>query len=290
MERRKLKRKVQRGISHIFAILMFAFFYIPVIVMVVFSFNNVAKVASPNQRWIGFTTKWYSVLMNDTALWKITCTTLLVAIITTVISVIIGTIGAVGLKKWDFKWKKIITTSLYVPIVIPEIVLAVALMLVLKAVGIKLGLIPMIIGNVTLTLPYVFISVKTRLVGMDPSIEEASLDLGADRVYTFLHVTLPSIMPGIVSGGFLAFTLALGDLIVLNFLADVNTVTLSVKIYSMIKRGISPEINALATIILFVLLLLAVLASTITLLKAKIENKKETELAKAVMAEENNII
>lgn len=275
MERKKLKRKITNSISHIFAILMFAFFYIPVIIMVIFSFNNVARAESPNQKWIGFTFKWYEVLFKDTDLWKITWTTIIIAILTTIIAVILGTLGAVGLKKWNFKGKKIITSSLYIPIVVPEIVLAVALMLVLKAVGIKLGMLPMVIGNVTLTIPYVFMNVKTRLVGMDPSIEEASLDLGADRLYTFLHVTLPSILPGIISGGFLAFTLALGDLIILNFLADANTLTLSVKIYSMIKRGISPEINALATIILVVLLLLVALASVGSVAQSRLDKKKE---------------
>lgn len=274
MEFKKIKKGAVKAVSHIFAILMFAFFYIPVIIMVVFSFNDVANASSPNQKWIGFTTKWYEMLFTDAALWKVTWTTLLIAVITTIIAVFLGTLGAVGLKKWNFKGKSIITSSLYIPIVIPEIVLAVALMLVLKAVGIKLGMIPMIIGNVTLTLPYVFISVKTRLVGMDPSIEEASLDLGANRIYTFLHVTLPSIFPGILSGGFLAFTLALGDLIILNFLADVNTLTLSVKIYSMIKKGISPEINALATLILAALLLLIVLAGVSLMIKGAVEKKK----------------
>lgn len=275
MERKKLKSKFSNSISHIFAVLMFAFFYIPVIIMVIFSFNNVARAESPNQKWIGFTLKWYEVLFQDTVLWKITWTTIIIAIFTTIIAVILGTLGAVGLKKWNFKGKKIITSSLYIPIVVPEIVLAVSLMLVLKAVGIKLGMLPMVIGNVTLTIPYVFISVKTRLVGMDPSLEEASLDLGADRLYTFLHVTLPAIFPGILSGGFLAFTLALGDLIILNFLADADTLTLSVKIYSMIKRGISPEINALATIILGVLMLLVILVSVSAIIKSRLDKKKE---------------
>lgn len=283
MERKKLKKKVLNSIAHIFAVLMFAFFYIPVIIMVIFSFNNVARAESPNQKWIGFTLKWYEVLFKDTALWKITWTTIIIAILTTIIAVILGTLGAVGLKKWNFKGKKVITSSLYIPIVVPEIVLAVALMLVLKAVGIKLGMLPMVIGNVTLTIPYVFISVKTRLVGMDPSLEEASLDLGADRLYTFLHVTLPAIFPGILSGGFLAFTLALGDLIILNFLADVNTLTLSVKIYSMIKRGISPEINALATIILGVLMLLVILVSVSAIIKSRLDKKKEEMTSQVVM-------
>jgi spermidine/putrescine transport system permease protein len=113
-----------------------------------------------------------------------------------------------------------------------------------------LGMAAMILGNATLVLPYVYITVKARLVGMDPSIEEASMDLGASRSYTFLHVTLPAILPGAVSGAFMAFTLALGDLVICSFLADATTVTLPIKVYSQLKRGIKPEINALSTLIL----------------------------------------
>ena len=169
--------------------------------------------------------------------------------IASVIGVVLGTMGAVGLKNAKFKGKKLITNAIYFPLVIPEIVLAVSMLLVFNMSHVSLSLGTIIAGNVTLVLPYVYITVKARLVGMDPSIEEASMDLGADRIYTFMHITLPAIMPGVMSGAFMAFSLVLDELIITSFLANAETTTLPMKVYSMIKKGVSPEINALTTII-----------------------------------------
>ena len=245
MNHRQKKKKAISIISRVYAVLLFLFFYIPVIVMVVYSFND----SRANIVWQGFTTKWYVKLFHDAMLWEIFGKTVLIAVITTLLGVILGTVGAVGLKNAKFKGKKLITNSLYFPIVIPEIVLAVATLLVFNMGNISLSMATIIIGNTTLVLPYVYITVKSRLVGMDPSIEEASLDLGADRFYTFLHITLPAIMPGVMSGAFMSFSLVLDDLIITSFLANAETTTLPLKVYSMIKKGVSPEINALTTMI-----------------------------------------
>ena len=162
---------------------------------------------------------------------------------------VIGTMGAIGYRKSKSNLAKIITNSVYFPIVIPEIVLAVAIFMIFNTMGISLGIPAIIIGNTTVCLPYVYITVKSRLVGMDPSITEASMDLGADRIYTLFHITVPLVMPGILSGAFMAFSLSLDELIITSFLADAGTTTLPMKVYSMMKKGISPEINALTTII-----------------------------------------
>lgn len=239
------KKKLLNGIQKFYVVLLFLFFYAPVAVMIVFSFNT----SKANVVWQGFTTKWYSKLMGDSELWKIFGTTILVALLTTVFATIIGTMGAIGYKKSKGKFAKLITNSVYFPIVIPEIVLAVSMFMIFNTSGISLGVPVIVIGNTTICLPYVYITVKSRLVGMDPSIEEASLDLGADRIYTLLHVTIPQIIPGIVSGAFMAFSLSLDELIVTSFLADAGTTTLPMKVYSMMKKGVSPEINALTTII-----------------------------------------
>lgn len=245
MDKRKVKRKALSGISKLYVILLFVFFYAPVAVMIVFSFNN----SRANVVWQGFTTKWYVKLFSDGELWTVFGKTLLIAVITTALGVVIGTMGAVGFMNAKFKGKKLITNSIYFPIVIPEIVLAIATLLVFNQSGFSLSMGTIIIGNTTLVLPYVYITIKSRLVGMDPSIEEASLDLGANRFYTFMHVTLPGIVPGVMSGAFMAFSLALDDLIITSFLANAETSTLPMKVYSMIKKGVSPEINALTTII-----------------------------------------
>lgn len=245
MDKRKVKKKTLKGISVFYVILMYVFFYAPVTVMIVFSFNN----SRANVVWQGFTTKWYTKLFGDTELWTIFGKTLLIAVITTVLGVVVGTMGAVGYMNAKYKGKKLITNAIYFPIVIPEIVLAIATLLVFNQSGFSLSMGTIIIGNTTLVLPYVYITIKARLVGMDPSIEEASLDLGANRFYTFMHVTLPAIVPGVMSAAFMAFSLALDDLIITSFLANAETSTLPMKVYSMIKKGVSPEINALTTII-----------------------------------------
>lgn len=247
---RMMKKKLFAGLGNFYALLMLAFFYIPVITMVVYSFNN----GRNNNTWGGFTTKWYVELMQDTELWSVFGTTIWIAVISTILAILIGTLGAVGLHKAKFIGKAIITNSMYLPIVVPEIVLAIATFITLENAGFTLGPTAMILGNTTLVLPYVYITVKSRLVGMDPSLQEASLDLGANRSYTFFHIILPEVMPGVMSGAFMAFTLVLDDLIVSSFLADATTVTLPMRVYSMLKKGIKPEINALSTVVLAVFL------------------------------------
>ncbi len=249
-----MKQRENRRASDVFLKIVVAvvmiFVYAPVAVMVVYSFNN----SRANMIWLGFTTQYYTQLFQDQYLWSIFGTTLIIAAVATAIGTVVGTLGAVGFRKHQFFGKELIHYSMYFPIVIPEIVLGVALLLFFDRMGIELGMPTIIIGNATLILPYVYITVNARLVGMDPSIEEASYDLGADRGYTFFHVTLPAIMPGVLSGAFMSFSLVLDELIVTSFLASARITTLPIKVYSMVKKGVTPEINALSTIILFVCL------------------------------------
>ena len=249
-----MKQRENRRASDVFLKIVVAvvmiFVYAPVAVMVVYSFNN----SRANMIWLGFTTQYYKQLFQDQYLWSIYGTTLIIAAVATAIGTVVGTLGAVGFRKHQFFGKELIHYSMYFPIVIPEIVLGVALLLFFDRMGIELGMPTIIIGNATLILPYVYITVNARLVGMDPSIEEASYDLGADRGYTFFHVILPAIMPGVLSGAFMSFSLVLDELIVTSFLARARITTLPIKVYSMVKKGVTPEINALSTIILFVCL------------------------------------
>lgn len=258
MKEKKPEEKVRgRGLriaSRIYLAVVLILLYAPVAVMIKYSFNK----SRANVTWQSFTTKWYVKLFSDGELWHVFLTTLLVSVIATLLGTVIGTMGAVGMRKARFPGSKLITNSIYFPIVIPEIVLAVALLLLFNLQGISLGLPTIIIGNTTLVLPYVYITVKARLVGMDPSIEEASLDLGADRLYTFLHITMPAIWPGVMAGAFMSFSLVLDELIMTSFLADAATVTLPIKVFSMLKKGINPEINALTTIILLAAFLMVV--------------------------------
>lgn len=246
VSKRQKKQKRNLIISTIYACLVYTFIYVPVITLIVFSFNN----QEANTEWKGFTLNYYIRLFNDLELMQIFGLTLFIAVTVTILSAVIGTLGAVGLTKFSFKGKKVVDSSLYIPIIIPEVVLAVAMLSVMSLINFPTGTMAIIIGHTTLTLPYMVITVKSRMAGFDKSIEEASMDLGANRVVTFFRVTLPMIMPGVMSGAFLAFTISLDDFIVSNFVAGPKSVTLPVKVYSMLKVGIRPEINALSTIII----------------------------------------
>ena len=178
--------------------------------------------------------------------------TLIVSITSTIISTVIGTISAIGLKKFDFKGKKIINEILYIPIVIPEIVLGIALLSIFTLTKIELGFFTLILSHISFSIPFVIISVKGVLESINPNLELSCADLGANSWQTFFYITLPMLMPGIKSGAMLAFTLSLDDVIISYFTAGPHSNTLPLKIYSMIKGGISPDVNALTTLMLLV--------------------------------------
>lgn len=229
----------------LYAFLMFLFLYIPIMVLIVFSFND----SKLNVVWNGFTMKWYNSLMHNAGILEAVKNSFIVAIISTIIAVIIGTFAALGLYRYKFKGKNIIDSVLNVPLIIPEIVMGISLLAFFSLVKIPLGRISLIIAHVTFSIAYVVAVVKTRLDGFDASVEEAALDLGATPIKTFFHVTLPMIMPGVIGGGLLAFTLSLDDVIISFFVAGAGSTTLPLKVFSMVKFGVTPEINALSTII-----------------------------------------
>lgn len=232
----------------LYIILFYTFIYIPIAVSIVFSFNDQKK----NTSWHGFTLDWWQQLFADSDIWQVVLNTLIVALVSTAFATVIGTLGAVGMVRHEFKGKQLLNSAVYVPIVIPEIVLAVALLCIYIKIDFPLGLWSIILGHTTLTLPFVVINVKSRLAGYDKSLEEAAMDLGANQRQTFFKVTLPMILPGILSGSFLAFTLSLDDLAISNFVTGIKSTTLPLEIQSMLRSGISPEINALTTLIMLI--------------------------------------
>lgn len=229
----------------LYAFLIFLFLYVPIMVLIVFSFND----SKLNVVWNGFTMKWYNSLLHNAGILEAVKNSFIVAIVSTIIAVIIGTFAALGLYKYKFKGKNIIDSVLNVPLIIPEIVMGISLLAFFSLVKIPLGRISLIIAHVTFSIAYVVAVVKTRLDGFDASVEEAALDLGATPVKTFFYVTLPMIMPGVIGGGLLAFTLSLDDVIISFFVTGAGSVTLPLKVFSMVKFGVTPEINALSTII-----------------------------------------
>jgi spermidine/putrescine transport system permease protein len=188
---------------------------------------------------------------------------IIIAILSTLISVFIGTIGALGLKRYEFKMKKFINNMLYIPIIVPEIVLAVALLIIFMKLGLSLGMGSILIGHCTFCIPYAVVTIKGRISGDSNTLEEASMDLGANRIQTFLRVTLPNIFPGVMSAAFLSFTLSFDDVVMSNMLAGAKQSTLPVLILSMNKSGVTPDVNALATIMVLVIVAAMILNNII---------------------------
>ncbi|MBP7913032.1 MAG: ABC transporter permease [Proteocatella sp.] len=270
------KQKRQRRediIGALYSILIYSVLYIPVLVMMIFSFNDQRY----NYYWNGFTTQWYSKLFSNSAVIGSLWYSVIIAVLATVISVTIGTIGALGLRKYEFRGRKFVNNMLYIPIIVPEIVMAVALLIIFMKIGIALGMGTILIGHCTFCIPYAVVTIKGRISGDGYSMEEASMDLGANRIQTFLRVTLPSIMPGVMSAAFLSFTLSIDDVVMSNMLAGAKNSTLPVLILSMNKTGVTPDVNALTTIMILIIAAAMILNNSIKHALNK-RNKKEAEI------------
>ena len=236
--------------QNVWIALTFLFLYLPIAVVIIFSFNT----SKMNILWEGFTFQWYGSFFQNRSLIDALVNTLIIAVASTAISTVIGTIGAVGMGKYRYFGKDIIDYLLYIPVVIPEVVLGIALLCVFSICQIPLGLFSITIAHATFCIPFVVITVRARLAGFDGFLEEAAMDLGANRFQTFMKVTLPLLLPGVISGALLAFSLSLDDVIISFFVSGPNSITLPVKIFSMVKTGVTPEVNALSTIIMLVVM------------------------------------
>ena len=239
-------------LKDLFIGLVFFFLYLPIIILVIFSFNS----SKMNIIFESFTFDWYKNLFLNGELLESFFNTLIIAIVSTIVSVVIGTIGAVGLKKYTFPFKGIINKLLYIPIVIPEIVLGISLLSMYTLMKLELGMFSLILSHIAFSIPFVVVSVRSALTDEIHTYEEAAQDLGASQFKTFFLVVLPSIMPGVISGATLAFTLSMDDVVISYFTAGPGSNTLPLYIYSMIKTGISPDVNALSSLMLFFTIIL----------------------------------
>lgn len=260
-----MKREVFRWTSIIYTFLIYLFLYAPIVVLIIFSFND----SKLNAVWTGFTFKWYGMLLRDKGVLEATQNSLIIAFVSTIVSTMIGTITAVGMYRYHFRGKNVLDAMLYIPIVIPEIVMGVSLLAFFAIVNVPLGLLTLVLAHITFSIPFVVIVVRSRLEGFDRSVEEAAMDLGANQFQTFIKVTFPIILPGILAGALLALTLSLDDVIITFFVAGPSSTTLPLKVFSMVKFGVSPEINALSTILLLAVLTIAVFAEKLRLKKEK---------------------
>ena len=252
----------------LYSLAFFVFIYAPMVIVFVYSFNaNPINMMS----WSGFTFDWYRTIFGLSN--KLTEQTLyiesteqltgavknsfIVALTTTTISTIIGTATALAMARYAFRLKTFYRVLVFMPMIIPDIVLGLALLIYFVTIGVQLGVVSIIIGHCTFLGSYVFIVVSARLGGMDQTLEEASADLGANPWVTFRRVTLPLIAPGVVGGALLAFIISMDDLVITYFIAGVDSTTLPVFIYGMLRRGIKPEINAIATLMIVFSLVVA---------------------------------
>ena len=264
-----LRHKLSSSGLTFYAVLGYLFLYTPIIVLVIFSFNDSRSTA----QWSGFTTRWYGEMLQDTQIILSLWNSLFVAVIATVLSVIFGTLAAMGLERYSFRGKLMMDAVLYLPIVIPDIAMAIMLLLFfnfsgigfdvwkLTVFGISLSVpYSVIIGHVAFDVAFVAVVVRARLAQMDRTLEEAAEDLYANAWQTFKRVTLPQMMPGILGGALLAFTLSLDDFVITFFTSGAGFNTLPVRVFSMIKKGVTPKINAVSTLMLAVSLLLVTIS------------------------------
>ncbi|MFH1909488.1 MAG: ABC transporter permease [Chloroflexota bacterium] len=237
----------------IVAFLTYAYIYIPILILVIFSFNT-QKI---NVRWEGFTLHWYGELFRDQQVMLALKNTLTIAFVSTLVATVIGTLAALALQRYRFPGYTITESVLYVPVIIPEVVMGISLLAFFALAGFRLGLTTITLSHIAFSIPFVTLVVRARLHGFDKSIEEAAMDLGANELTTFWRVTLPTIMPGVLSGALLAFTLSLDDYVITYFTAGPGATTLPLRVFSMVRFAVTPEVNALST--LWVLTVFAVL-------------------------------
>lgn len=241
------------------SVVVLAFFYAPIVFLVVFSFNT----SRLNVVWEGFTLRWYRELWGDSRLISALQNSLVVAAWATVIAVVIGTMSAWLLHRYRYRGVRAISTLAYLPMVVPEIIMGVSLLVFFRALDVRLGFTTIIIAHATFCFPFAMAAVQARLAGLDPALEEAALDLGATPLEAFWHVIIPYLMPAIVSGALMAFALSMDELIVTFFVKSAGSTTLPVEIFGRVKKGLHPMINALSTLFIVFTIVLLVAAEAV---------------------------
>jgi putrescine transport system permease protein len=239
-------------------VLGLAFLYLPILILVVFSFNASRLVTV----WGGFSTQWYVALLSNQPLLDAAWTSLRIAFISALLATLLGTLAAIALVRHGrFRGRALFTGMIYAPLVMPEVITGLSLLLFFVAVDLDRGFWTVTLAHTTLTMCFVTVVVQARLVTFDRSLEEAAMDLGAPPLKTFLVITLPLIAPSVAAGFLLAFTLSLDDLVLASFTSGPNATTLPMRIYSQVRLGVTPEINAACTILITVVALVVVLSS-----------------------------
>lgn len=235
---------------------IFIFLYLPIFILIIYSFNN----SKYSLNWSGFTYKWYEKLMENDDLLEAAMNSIIIAGTSSIVATILGTIGAVAIFRYVFFGKRFLNAIVFVLIMSPEIVMGIALLILFVLLNIELGFNSLLIAHISFSLPFVMVTVMSRLSGFDKNIIEAARDLGAEDFDIFRLVILPNILPAVIAGFLLSFTLSLDDVIISFFVSGTEFEILPIKIFSMVKLGVSPEINALSAI-MFLFTIVAVTLS-----------------------------
>lgn len=239
----------------------FAFLYLPMVILIIFSFNESKLVTV----WAGFSTKWYGELLQNEAFLQAAWVTIKVAVLSSTIATVLGTMAAYVLVRGGrFIGRTLFSGMIYAPLVMPEVITGLSLLLLFIGIGLDRGVFTIVLAHTTFSMCFVSVVVSSRLVTFDKSLEEAALDLGCSSFEAFRLVTLPIIAPAVISGWLLAFTLSLDDLVIASFTAGPSATTLPIKIFSAVRLGVSPEINALSTIMIAIVAAGVVTASLVT--------------------------
>jgi spermidine/putrescine transport system permease protein len=234
---------------------VYGFLYIPLAVVVLFSFND----SMLNAEWVGFTLAWYRKLLGDGEMLRAAANSLLIALLSSSVATVLGAMAGIAMHRWRFRWLPFLVLT---PVAMPEILLGVSLLLFFRQVlDLTLGFFSILVAHITFSIGFVAVIVRARLAGMDESIFEAARDLGASPWRTFRRITLPLILPALVAGFLMSFTLSIDDFVITFFVAGVGVTTLPLQIYSMIKVAVTPEVNAVSTLLMGLTLTLIFLAS-----------------------------
>jgi len=245
--RRPAGPRVVEGFLRSWTALGFAFLYLPIVVLIVYSFNT----SRLNLQWQGFTLAWYRGVLANAPLLRAAQNSLVIALLSTALSVALGTAGAWLLHRYRLRGASAIQTLVAIPMVMPEILMGISLLIFFAAAGVPLGFTTVIIGHVTFCFPFVLVAVQARLRGLDPAMEEAALDLGATPLRAFWLVIVPWLRPAILAGALMAFTLSWDELIVTFFTTSAASATLPIRVFGLAKVGLNPMLNALSALIVF---------------------------------------
>lgn len=236
--------------------LMLLFLYLPIAILILYSFNE----SRINAVWSGFTWKWYLSLFDNRQVMEALGNSVSIALISSVLATVLGTAASLAIKHYTIRWRSIVNGLVYLPIVIPDIMMGLALLVLFSQLHLELGKATLIMAHVTFSIPFVMVIISARLADMGKELEEAAQDLGATPWATLRHVTLPLIMPGIMAGFLMSFTQSLDDFVISFFVAGPNSTTLPLYIYGLVKRGVSPEVNALSTLLIVSTVILVIVA------------------------------